>query len=36
MSNILDTCVDRMLLPVVDESTDDNSYYIYQIEAQVP
>lgn len=35
MCNILDSCVHRMFLPVVDVRTDDNSEYIDHVEAQV-
>lgn len=36
MSNVLDTWVHQMFLPVVDVRTDDDNQHIHHIEAQIP
>lgn len=36
MCNILDTRVVRILLPVVNERTDDNNHNVQDVEAKVP
>lgn len=36
MCNILDTRVVRILLPVVNERTDDNNHDVQDVEAKVP
>lgn len=36
MRNILDTRVVRILLPVVNERTDDNNHDVQDVEAKVP